>query len=117
MFVLARVIWKIQTGVDPDKLIDHKDRDHTNNRWTNLREASRADNNRNVGVRSDNTSGLTGISRYRFDPRFWCAEIQKDRTRHTSPLFNTVEEAVAWREDMANKLHGEFAQHKGESTC
>ena len=56
-----RIIWKMQTGEEPDQ-VDHKDRDRLNNAWLNLRSSSAFGNATNRGMRSDNTSGFTGIS-------------------------------------------------------
>lgn len=50
IFSAHRVIWKMVHGRDPMPEVDHIDRDPTNNRPCNLREATRADNaaNRNA---------------------------------------------------------------------
>ena len=44
--------------------IDHKDLIKHNNAWDNLRQATRLDNVRNVGLRKDNTSGHKGVTWY-----------------------------------------------------
>ena len=40
-----RVIFFWMTGKWPDKEVDHRDLDKSNNRWHNLREATRSQNN------------------------------------------------------------------------
>lgn len=57
-----RIIWKMQTGEEPDQ-IDHKDRNKLNNAWLNLRKSSAFGNATNRGMRSDNTSGFTGVTK------------------------------------------------------
>jgi HNH endonuclease len=42
---------------------DHKDLDRINNRWTNLREATRSENQANIGAHRDNKLGVKGVSR------------------------------------------------------
>ena len=43
-FRAHRVIWAMQTGAWPVDEVDHRDRDTQNNRWDNLREATRSQN-------------------------------------------------------------------------
>lgn len=45
-----RIVWKLYYGVEPPSFIDHKDRDKTNNRISNLREVTRSQNNVNRSV-------------------------------------------------------------------
>ena len=45
-----RLIWKWMTNEDPELDVDHIDRNRSNNRWSNLRTLSRADNTRNNGA-------------------------------------------------------------------
>ena len=45
-YYLHRIIWKLETGVDPLE-IDHKDRVRDNNVWDNLREVTSSVNQRN----------------------------------------------------------------------
>lgn len=52
-----RVIWKIMTGKEPPTHLDHKDGARSNNRWSNLREASTLSNVWNSSMRSHNTTG------------------------------------------------------------
>ena len=61
VYHMHRIIWKMMTGTDPEKLIDHHDRDRCNNRWNNLRPATFSQNNRNAGVRSHSVTGLKGV--------------------------------------------------------
>lgn len=62
-YLIHRLIWLYVHGVFPPEDIDHHDGDRANNRIGNLRSASRTENNQNMAVRSDNTSGVTGVWR------------------------------------------------------
>lgn len=42
--------------------VDHIDKDPLNNQKFNLRVSTNADNQKNVGKRSSNTSGFKGVS-------------------------------------------------------
>jgi hypothetical protein len=47
MYRAHRVIWLLMTGEWPKNDVDHEDRDALNNRWKNLRDMTKGDNNRN----------------------------------------------------------------------
>lgn len=59
-----RLAWLFMTGDFPPKghEIDHANRDRSDNRWANLRLATRSQNNMNAGLRTDNQSGCRGVS-------------------------------------------------------
>src|SRR6185437_16179325 len=56
-----RIIWKLVTGNDPVAEIDHANGVGDDNRWSNLREASRTQNAHNLKTPSTNTSGFKGV--------------------------------------------------------
>lgn len=56
-----RLAWLYMTGEWPSEDIDHINRIRTDNRWSNLREASRSENLRNMSMSRKNTSGFTGV--------------------------------------------------------
>lgn len=60
-----RLAWLFVHGVWPSKEIDHINGDKDDNRLENLREATRAENQRNVGMRSNNTTGFKGVYPYK----------------------------------------------------
>lgn len=61
--VLAhRLAWLFMTGEWPKGVIDHKDRDKTNNRWANLRGVTMQENSFNQGARTTNRLGVKGVS-------------------------------------------------------
>lgn len=63
----------------PRKLdVDHEDGDGFNNKWTNLRLASRGQNNHNRHVlASNNKSGKTGVS-WSKQNKMWLARVTVD---------------------------------------
>lgn len=50
VYLAHRIIWKLVTGEEPPPIVDHKDRNPGNNRWSNLRVASKGQNNINSGI-------------------------------------------------------------------
>ena len=57
-----RAIWKIATGEEPPQ-IDHINHSKADNRWENLRATNSEGNAKNHPMYSNNTSGVTGVSR------------------------------------------------------
>lgn len=74
-----RLAWIYVYGYVPDGMrVDHVNRERSDNRISNLRLASHADNLRNCKVRIDNTSGVKGVS---FDAARgkWAASVGKKK--------------------------------------
>ena len=61
LYKAHRIIWLWMTGEWPKHQIDHVDGTKTNNRWSNLREATQSQNQQNAKRRSDNKSGFKGV--------------------------------------------------------
>jgi hypothetical protein len=57
----SRLAWLYMTGEWPAKLVDHEDRNKANNRWNNLRHATKSQNNGNA-VHRPNLAGLKGVA-------------------------------------------------------
>lgn len=108
-----RVIMLLQTGAWPTEQVDHANGVRTDNRWSNLRAVSNAENNCNQGRRSNNTSGVCGVTWRKREGR-WCAQLKiKGRYKHLGN-FATFEDAVAARA-AANAEYGFSDRHGGKS--
>lgn len=86
--------------------IDHLDGDGTNNRLSNLRQASRSENGANVAMYRNNVCGFKGVSAH---GRGWRAEIMKGLKKIYLGTFDTPEKAHAAYCAAAERLFGEFA--------
>ena len=104
-----RVAWLFMTGNWPEQDVDHVNLDRADNRWTNLRAASRSENLGNIGARSDNKSGLKGAY-YSKRLRKWQSFIQIQGKHDYLGLFATAEEAHAAYVKAASERFGEFAR-------
>jgi len=58
LYLAHRIIWKMVTGTDPIE-VDHKR--GKSNKWSNLRNATSLQNNRNRRLNSNNKSGVKGV--------------------------------------------------------
>lgn len=95
--------------VKGDKMYgDHINRDTLDNQRSNLRVATRSENQRNRGLQSNNTSGYRGVW-YFAKCRRWQSYIKVHGKRRHLGLFLTAEEAALAYNRAAVELHGEFA--------
>jgi HNH endonuclease len=105
-----RVIWKMMTGNEPPAVLDHADNNGLNNRWTNLRAASIAENNVNSKLRVDSIVGIKGVRRSGSKSERYCARIRVANREVHLGSFETKEEAAAIRHQAAVRLYGAFAR-------
>lgn len=92
-FYVHRLAWLYVYSVWPKDQIDHIDRDKTNNRISNLREATRAENTINQRKRPNCSSRYIGVSWYNSSNR-WVAEIKLNGNRKILGYFDTEQEAA-----------------------
>jgi hypothetical protein len=102
-----RLAWLYVTGEWRTETIDHRDGDPSNNRWNNLRRATRSQNCANRGLPRNNSCGLKGVS---WDGWSWRATVHKEGRRHYLGSFSTPEAAHAAYAKAARKLFGKFAR-------
>lgn len=81
-YMAHRLAWLYVTGEWPKMDIDHINRNALDNRWVNLREATRKENSNNCSLRSDNKSGMAGV--------YWVKTMKKWRVEI---YFDDKEEA------------------------
>lgn len=106
-----RVAWAIQTSSWPDDEIDHINLAKNDNRWINLREATRTQNNRNLPGHRDTASGFKGVSWHSRD-QLWVARICADRKQITIGYFKVAEDAQAAYAAESARLHGKYGRAK-----
>jgi hypothetical protein len=89
--------------------VDHIDRNGLNNRRSNLRIATHAENQQNQGLRVNNTSGFKGVNWHK-PMQKWRAYIQANGKLHHLGLYSTPEDAARAYDTAAITLHGDFAR-------
>lgn len=86
--------WLWVHGAWPKEQIDHINRVRTDNRISNLREVSRAENCHNQGKHSQNWTGYTGVMWHAKNCK-WTAQIQVSGKKHHLGCFQTASLASA----------------------
>lgn len=126
-----KIAWVIMTGewvVYPENEIDHDNGKRGDNRWDNLKKATKSDNQRNAGQRVNNTSGVHGVN---WKPKYsskegdgrWVARIWNGPRHVYLGGFKTLDEALIARK-AAERVLGfkgvdrpakTIAEHKAQS--
>ena len=82
------------TGKWPNGDVDHRNRQKSDNREENLREATRQQNTQNLDVRVNNTSGCPGVGWHKAAGK-WAARIGVANRRIHLGVFDTIEAAAS----------------------
>jgi len=106
VYMAQHLAWFLMTGEWPRR-VDHRDRVRSNNRWSNLRKATRAENAWNRVAGKNNALKAKGIiktpdGRYR-------VRIMAYGVRTELGTFNTLAAAKLRYAKAATARHGEFA--------
>jgi hypothetical protein len=102
-----RLAWLYMTGRWPANDIDHINLLKNDNRWGNLREATRSDNFANRARYRNNTSGVKGVCRK--DGK-WFAQISARGRKFHLGYYDDINDAARAYEDAARKHFGEYCR-------
>lgn len=105
-----RLAFLWMTGLFPQLDVDHINRDRSDNRWSNLREASKPQNQANSGLNPYNTSGHKGVCWHRQSARwqaFW-----REGGKEINRRFQELADAIACRQEAMKRIYGEFAREE-----
>lgn len=107
-FLHCRLVWMYIYGVDPGELeIDHINGDRSDDRVSNLRLATRTQQQWNLRLTASNTSGSKGVGFYKRTGK-WRAYMSVDNKHRSLGYYDTKEEAEHAYAVAARQLHGEF---------
>ena len=91
-----------------DALVDHIDGNGLNNRRSNIRQATQAENLQNVPRRRLGISGLRG-AHWNGRNKTWVSQITAHGKVHNLGIFPTAEAAHDAYREASLRLHGEFS--------
>jgi hypothetical protein len=113
LYKVSRIIWLLKTGKWPTFFIDHINGIPSDNRWTNLREATDFINaqNRNRPNRNS-TTGLMGVHKggWHSDKNPFSSSIWSNGKSHFLGVFATAELAYKAYLDAKKKFHPGYVE-------
>lgn len=92
----CRKLHRLLMNPPDDMVVDHINRNPLDNRRINLRVCTVAENNRNLSIRKNNTSGIMGVY-YRKNRGYWVAQKYYKGKWTVKGGFKTKEEAAEYR--------------------
>jgi hypothetical protein len=101
--------WVIVAGEWPELEIDHQDVNPSNNRWANLREATRSQNKANMPPPATNTSGVKGVH-WDAERGKWAAAIRVNGRKRLLGRYSEKQDAAGAYQTAALQHFGEFAR-------
>ena len=109
-YLAHRLAFLYMTGKFPPDEIDHLNHLRYDNRFVNLRHATRVENSRNQSMQSNNKSGFTGVCWHEGGSK-WLAYISINGNQKHLGYFTDMDDAIIARKK-ANIEH-EFHENHG----
>lgn len=108
-YLAHRLAWLYTYGHFPATDIDHKNLNPLDNRMSNLRLASRAENQANREMLAANKCGFKGVNFHKASSKF-IAQISFRGKKLYLGIYETPEQASLVYQQKAVQLYGEFAR-------
>jgi hypothetical protein len=106
-----RLAWLYVYGKMPIKFIDHINLNKSDNKISNLREATKSENAMNVKLSSKNKSGYKGVS-WNKEKNKWKVALKLNGKQKHFGYFNDLEFASLIAKEAIDKYHKEFANYQ-----
>ena len=100
---------RLLSGATNGQVIDHINGDRLDNRLSNIRLCTQADNSKNQKIKSNNTSGYKGVY-YDKKVRKFIARVKSNYRTHLAGSYKTSIEAARAYNKLALELHGDYAR-------
>ena len=110
LYLAHRLAFLWMTGEFPQDHVDHINGNRSDNRWENLRCASREENQKNRKLNCDNTSGYTGVKWHLHTSR-WTATVTSNGKHYCIGYYHSKTDAVRAR--ALAELHFGFHPNHG----
>jgi len=94
-YLQHRIIWKLAHGTEPN-FIDHISGDRSDNRLSNLRSVTVAENSRNRKLSRNNTSGFPGVH-FETRSQLWVVQLEIDGHARYVGRYSDKTDAIAAR--------------------
>jgi hypothetical protein len=104
-----RLIYFMHHGYLP-KFIDHIDGNKLNNKIENLREATASQNQQNIKLQKNNTSGYKNVYWHK-KPKKWCVALKINKVLKYFGFYKDIELADLVAQEMRDKYFGKYARH------
>jgi hypothetical protein len=108
-----RLAWLYMTGCHAPGLIDHINGDGTDNRFSNLRPASKSQNGMNRRIQKNNSSGYPGVCWHKNLQR-WTVTYKKNNKIIYVGCYEELDEVVSASKMARAENFGEFASKRIE---
>ena len=107
-----RLAYALMLGHFPSDgfVVDHINGDKLDNRWSNLRLATHAQNIQNSKLRSDNSSGFKGVT-YRKSHKKFIGQVNFNGKPYYTGFYSRAEDCAAELKNIRENLHKEFTNH------
>jgi hypothetical protein len=104
LYKAHRLAWLLVHGEWPAVHIDHINRDGSDNRISNLRLVSDAENAQNVVAQKNSKTGIRGVS-WKKSSGKWCAQVSKNRKIAYIAYFDNIADAERAVIEARRKIH------------
>lgn len=109
LYKAHRLAFLYMTGSFPSSDTDHVNGIKNDNRFCNLRQATRGENMMNIGIKKHNTSGYKGVTFYKKTGK-WKAQIQANKKKISLGYFDDIREAAEAYIFAALDMHGDYTR-------
>lgn len=111
LYRASRIAWLYMEGYFPEYEVDHINRDRGDDRWYNLRHATRACNSSNRMLSKNNKSGVAGVSFEKATSK-WKAHISHNNKRKTIGRYHSMIDAVLARYNAEQAIGENYCNQK-----